>query len=112
MGYKSYVTEVKVAMKLCKHEFCVGVGTLLVAEIQPLVPVLTGALKRGIVSEVMAGDKGVYVGVQEGIEYGIMVEKGTSKQTAQPYLEPGAVNSIPRLINVARKNYDHRMGGK
>ena len=112
MAFKSYKKEVIVAMKLCKHEFCVAVATLAKAEVQPLVPVLSGNLKKGIETEIMPNDEGVYIGVIEGIKYGIYVEKGTSKQKAQPYLEPGALNVAPKLIDVARKHYEHGMGGK
>ena len=111
MSYKSYKSEVLFAMKIIKHEFCEGVGTLCVAEAQSLTPVLTGNLKKSIVSEVMAGDKGVYIGVTQDAPYGVMVEKGTSKQHAQPFLEPGAINSIPKIINVAEKLYK-KLGDK
>lgn len=112
MGFKSYKTEVMVAMKLCKHEFCEGVATLAKAEVQPLVPVLTGNLKKSIATEIMPKDEGIYIGVTPEAKYGIYVEKGTSRQKAQPYLEPGVVNCIPKIVEVARKHYNHGLGGK
>lgn len=116
MGYKSYKTEVLVAMKLCKHEFCEGVGILAVAESKSICPVGVGTanpgnLKKSIVAEVMDGDKGVYIGVTEEAPYGLYVEKGIG-QPAQPFLEDGVMNCIPRIVNVARKHYDHGLGGK
>jgi HK97 gp10 family phage protein len=111
MSYKSYKTEILVAMKLCKHEYAESIGNLVVAESQNLVPVLTGNLRRSIVSEVMENDEGVYVGVTQDAPYGLYVEKGTSKQNAQPFLEPGAINSIPHFIDVARKHYNHMNEG-
>jgi len=112
MEYKSYKTEILVAMKLCKHEFCEGVGNLVVAEAQSIVPVLSGNLKRSIVSEVMSNDSGVNVGVTPDAPYGLTIEKGLSNHKAQPFLEPGAVNSIPKIVEVARKHYDHMNGGR
>lgn len=110
MEYKSYKTEVLVAMKLCKKEFAENIGTLVVAEAKNLTPVLTGNLKRSIVSEVMPDNDGVNIGVTPNAPYGLFVEKGIG-QKAQPYLEPGALNSIPHFIDVARKHYDHMNGG-
>jgi HK97 gp10 family phage protein len=110
LAYKSYKKEVLNAIKTCKKEFCEGIGVLAVAEVQPLVPVLSGNLKKCVVSEVMDKNEGVYIGVTKEAPYGIMVEKGTSKQSAQPYLEPGANNAIPKIINVATKVYKQRMG--
>ena len=119
MVYKSYKNAALVAMKLCKKEFCIGVGTLVVGEAQSICPVdksphapHPGNLKKSIVSEVMPGDKGVYIGVTESAPYGILVEKGSSKQSAQPYLEPGAMNSIPKLPLIANNVYKQFMGGK
>jgi len=112
LEYKSYKNAVLVAMKLCKHEFCVGIGALAVAEVQPLVPVLTGNLKRSIVSEVMPSDAGIFIGVTPEAPYAVMVEKGTSKQHAQPYLEPGAMNAIPKISRVAEALYKSKMGGE
>lgn len=98
-------------MKNCKKEFCQGVGTLAVAEVQPLVPVLSGNLKKSIVSEVIFGGTGINIGVTPNAPYGIMVEKGTNKQRAQPFLEPGAMNAIPKIANVAEQIYKRKIGG-
>jgi len=111
MAYKSYVNDVKRVLNANKKEFCEKVGVLCVAEAQSLTPVLTGNLKKSIVSEVMEANKGIYIGVTPDAPYGIMVEKGTSKQTAQPFLEPGAMNSIPKIINVAESLYRSKLGG-
>lgn len=105
MTYKSYLKDVMKAMEANKREFCEKVGVLAVAETQSLVPVLTGNLKRSITHEVMPGNKGVYVGVTSDAPYGVIVEKGSSKQPAQPFLEPGCNNAIPKIIDVAEDIY-------
>lgn len=116
MGYTSYKDKVLKVLKDNKHEFCERVGVLAVGEVVPITPInkdnnapSRGDLKKGITHDVMANDKGVYVGVIQGIKYGIYVEKGTSRQTAQPYLEPGCMNAIPKIKNVAEDLY-RRLG--
>ena len=111
MEFKSYKSQVLAAMKNCKHEFCQGIGVLAVAEVQPLVPVLTGNLKKSIVSEVIDGDKGINIGVTPDAPYGLTIEKGLSNHKAQPFLEPGAINSIPKITKVAEQIYKRKMGG-
>ena len=109
MSYKSYKDKVLKVLKDNKHEFCEKVGVLAVAETQGLVPVLTGNLKRSITHEVMPSDEGVFIGVTSDAPYGVIVEKGSSKQTAQPYLEPGCTNAIPKITKVAEDLY-RRLG--
>jgi HK97 gp10 family phage protein len=111
LSYKSYADKVLKVLKDNKREFCEKVGVLAVAEAQSLTPVLTGNLKKSIVSEVMDKNAGVYIGVTPEAPYGVMVEKGTSKQMAQPYLEPGVINAIPKISKVAEQIYRDKLGG-
>lgn len=117
MAYKSYKDKVLKVLKDNKREFCERVGVLAVAEVQSITPVGIGTvspgnLRRSIVSEVMDNNKGVYVGVTPEAPYGVMVEKGTSKQTAQPYLEQGVINAIPKISKVAEQIYKDKLGGR
>jgi hypothetical protein len=110
--FKSYKLQVMAAMEQCKKEFCEGVGTLAVAEVQdgsPVFPVKTGNLKRSITYEVMPDNAGVTVGVTPAAPYGLYVEKGIG-QTAQPFLEPGVMKAIPKIQNVAERIYKQKMG--
>jgi len=119
MTVKSYRTEINVKMDLAMEGFCEGVGNLVVGEAKNLCPVgvtegdhIAGNLKRSITYEVMDGFSGVVIGVKDGdADYATAVEKGIG-QPAQPYLEPGSVNSIPKIINIAYKNYAHEFGGE
>jgi len=111
MEYRSYKNAVLIAMGLCKKEFCEEVGTLVVAEAQSLTPVDTGNLRRSETSEVMPGNAGVYVGVTEEAPYALTIEKGLAGHKAQPFLEPGAMNSIPKITSVAMQVYRNKMGG-
>ena len=110
MSYTSHLNDVLKVMKDNKRQFCEKVIVLAVAEVQPLVPVLSGNLRRSIVGEVMPANKGVYIGVTPNAPYAVFVEKGTSRQQAQPYLEKGVTNAIPKIINVAEDLYS-RLGG-
>ena len=65
MDFKSNKTAVLAVLKLCKKEFCEGVGALVVAEAQNLTVVDTGNLKRSEVYEVMPDNAGVNVGANE-----------------------------------------------
>ena len=112
MEYKSYKSAVLAAMRLCKKEFCASVGTLAVAEVQPLVKVDTGNLRRSIVSETMPGNEGVYVGANESAPYALTIEKGLSGHKAQPFLEPGAMQAIPKITNVVEALYKSKLGGE
>jgi hypothetical protein len=116
MKYTSFKAQVLKAMELHKKEFCEGVGVLAVAEIQPITPVgkdykdhHKGNLKRSIIFDVMPDNAGVYIGANASAPYAIDVEKGIG-QTAQPFLEPGAMNAIPKIYNKAVQIYK-KMGG-
>lgn len=115
MAYKSYSDKVLKVLKDNKREFCERVGVLCVGEVQSITPVgvyphkTGGTLRRGVTHDVMQGNKGVYVGVIEGIDYALAVEKGTSRQRAQHYTENGCMNAIPKIKNVAEDLY-RRLG--
>jgi len=111
LAYRSYKDQVLATLKLCKKEFCESVGALGVAEAQNLTPVLSGNLRRSEVYEVMPNNEGVYIGVTPNAPYAVDVEKGNSKQTAQPYLEPGITNAIPKIVDVAEQIYRDKLGG-
>ena len=111
MEFKSYKSQVLAAMRLCKREFCESVGVLCVAEVQPLVPVDTGNLRRSIVSENMSNNEGIYIGANENAPYALTIEKGLSGHKAQPFLEPGALSAIPKIMNVAMGILRKNLGG-
>lgn len=112
MAYHSYKNEVLAVLKLCKKEFCEQVGVLAVAEAQNLTPVDTGNLRRSEVYEVMPNNEGVYVGASEEAPYALTIEKGLSNHKAQPFLEPGALNAIPKILNVVEQIYHDKLGGE
>ena len=111
MEFKSNKAAVLAAMKLCKKEFCASVGTLAVAEVQPLVPIDTGNLRRSIVSENMSNNEGIYIGATADAPYALAIEKGHSKKAPNGYLELGVMKAIPKITNVAESLYRSKLGG-
>ena len=69
-------------------------------------PVDTGRLRNSITHVVDGGEKSVYIGTN--VEYGKYVEKGTSRQKAQPFLEPAATQHGSTYRAIVQKH----MGGR
>jgi HK97 gp10 family phage protein len=111
MSYTSYRGEVLNALNNVKRDICNEIGNFVVVEAQLRTPVLTGNLRRSVTFEVMDDDKGVYVGVNENAPYGVSVEKGTSTQTAQPFLEPAIMDNIDKIVEIAGQSVSTNMGG-
>lgn len=62
-------------------------GLVIAGEAAKLAPVDTAALRNSILSEsTMTGD--MTFTVQDGVEYGVFQEFGTSKMAAQPFITP------------------------
>jgi HK97 gp10 family phage protein len=111
MEYISYKNKVLKALEKSKKDICNEIGTFVVAEAQTRTPVLTGNLRRSETFEVMDNSEGVIVGVTPNAPYAEAVEKGTSKQKPQPYLEPSVMNNISRLEEIAKQHITFNMGG-
>ena len=67
------------------------------------VPVLSGALRKGITVRVQRAAMTASVGTHTGPFYGVFVENGTSRQNAQPFLFPAAKvhSDIRRYVRTA-----------
>lgn len=67
------------------------------------VPVLSGALRKGITVRVQRAAMTASVGTHTGPFYGWFVENGTSRQAAQPFLHPASAahSDIRRYVRVA-----------
>ena len=111
MGYKSNINNVKNALNKSKKEICNEIGTFVTAEAQNRTTVLTGNLKRSETFEVMNNNSGVYVGATSDAPYAPWIEKGSSKQTAQPFLEPAVMDNISKIEEIAKQKISVNMGG-
>lgn len=68
-------------------------GILVQNEARRLCPVDTGRLRSSITNEPL--EDSVIIGTN--VEYGPVIELGSAFQSAQPYLRPGLMNSLPAL---------------
>lgn len=64
-----------------------------------LCPVDTGRLRNSITHEVKPSEQAVYVGTN--VEYAAYVEFGTSRMSAQPYLQPAVMNHTDEYSKMA-----------
>ena len=111
MGYKSYKSEVLRALNKSKKDICNEIGSLVTAEAQMREPVLTGNMKRSTSFDAHDDNNGVDIGVTADAPYAIFVEKGTSKQVEQPFLEPAVMDNISKLEKIAGKHLKVNLGG-
>lgn len=119
MPYISYKDKVLKALQQSKKDICNEMGNFVTAEAQMRAPVGTapsdkhkGNMRRSITYEIMEGNKGINVGVTADAEYAPYVEKGTSKQAAQPFLEPAVMDNIAKLEEIAKTKIRVHMGGE
>jgi HK97 gp10 family phage protein len=74
-------------------------GWEIASEAAKLAPVDTGALRSSLLSEsgFVSEDKLTFT-IQDGVEYGIFQELGTSKMAAQPFLVPAVEAWTQRFL--------------
>jgi HK97 gp10 family phage protein len=121
LQYKSYISQVKEALKEASGEICESWGSTIIGDAQLRTPVLTGNLRRSESYQVMSNigadtgvtnNIGVMVGTN-GIPYSIAVHMGDSHHpNPQPFLEDAAMQNIPKLGNIASEKISAHMGGK
>lgn len=87
-------SEASIAASL-EDAFSERVGPALLHAMQNLAPFRSGALFRALTFEVDATNPkdvilraGVDAGTDEHVEYGLYVERGTSRMKAQPFMVP------------------------
>jgi hypothetical protein len=74
-------------------------GPIIVGNATRIVPIRTGHLRDSIIQQVEVTDSDgalLEVGVDEdllGVDYGLYVEKGTSRMHAEPYLVPATLQA-------------------
>lgn len=88
----SHADEVLEEMLSKKTSALEEIGLLAESYAKQYCPVDTGRLRNSISHAVDEEDGSVVIGTN--VEYAPNVELGTSKQKAQPYLEPAATNHL------------------
>lgn len=112
MSYISYVNKVKQALNKSKKDICNEIGTFVTAEAQNRATVLTGNMRRSTTFDVHDDNNGVDIGTTMDAPYAPYVEKGTSKQAAQPFLEPAVMDNISKFEEIAKQKISLNMGGE
>lgn len=84
------------------------IGLYVEGQAKLLTPVDTGNL-RGSISHKIASEKEVHIGTD--VEYAVYVEKGTSRQKAQPYLTPAVENNLVEIARIIQKHFK-QVGGR
>lgn len=108
MAFKSNLNGVLNALKAGKQQTLNNIGTYVTAEAQLRAAVgkredgdpHPGNMRRSTTFDVVS-DNEVDVGVTNEAPYAVYVEKGTSKQQAQPFLEPAVTDNIDKLKDIA-----------
>ncbi len=126
MPYKSNLNNVLNVYEKGKNEALTAIGVLGTAEAQLRIPVGKkedgdidpGRLKRNTTFQVHDDNNGVSIGAtnavvnKKGKPYATLVEKGTSKMKAQPFLEPAVMDNIGKIKEIAGQKISVNMGGK
>lgn len=73
-------------------------GFLIEADAKKFAPVQTGNLRASLHTDVVPEEKAAYVGT--AVEYAPYVEQGTSKMSAQPFLQPAAELNKQKILDM------------
>jgi HK97 gp10 family phage protein len=110
MAFESYLDGVLGALRNAKQQALNNIGVFVTAEAQIRATVDTGNMRRSTTYDVVS-DNEVDIGVTSEAEYAIYVEKGTSKQQAQPFIEPAVMDNIDKVQEIAGQTVKVNMGG-
>ena len=110
MAFESHLDEVLEALSQAKQKILNNIGTYVTAEAQLRAPVKTGNMRRSTTFDIVS-DNEVDVGVTPDAPYSIYVEKGSSKQIAQPFIEPAVMDNIDKIQEIAGQTIKVNMSG-
>ena len=110
MGYKSCNNSLIKAISKSKKDMCNEIGLLIKNEAQARAPV-EGNIRASIDFQVNEDNSGFNIGVTANAPDAIIVEKGSSEQKAQPFLEFAAMNNFKTMEAIAYKNISANMSG-
>lgn len=97
--YKSFNKQVKVAIDSAVEKAVIESALVAEDKVVHLTPVDTGRLRASIAHNTES-DR---FQVGTNVEYAVYVEKGTSKQKAQPFLKPGINRTVPLIQGIVKK---------
>ena len=108
MNYVSYADEVRQRIDDAIGLLLTGIGEIVSSKAKLNVRVITGRLRNSIDYE--TNIKQVIIGANT--EYAPMVELGTSRQRARPYLEPAAMQSGKDIEKLGQMKFNQTLGGQ
>ena len=98
-SFESNLNNVLSALNTAKRQTTEAIGLYVEGEAKVRCPVDTGNLR----SSISHGSDEEKATIGTNVEYAVNVEKGTSKQKAQPYLTPAVENNIGKIEELARR---------
>lgn len=110
MAFESHLNEVLKSYKEGKNQVLNNIGIFGTAEAQLRAAVDTGNMRRSTTFDIPSENE-VDIGTTNEAPYAIYVEKGSSKQNAQPFIEPAVMDNIDRLEEIAGQTIKANMGG-
>ncbi len=100
--FSSNLTQCINAFNQAKTRTLEKIGLYVEGEAVVRCPVDTGNLRSSISHD--TDDSSVIIGTN--VDYTIYVEKGTSKQSAQPYLIPAVEQNIENIKRIVKEEMD------
>ena len=98
-NYQSFIPEAKKALSEAEERTLEAIGVFVEGEAIVRAPVDTGNLRNSLSHQVDHDDRAVVIGTP--VEYAVYVEKGTSRNKAQPYLTPAIEDNIDKINKLA-----------
>jgi len=77
-------------------------GTAITGEAAKGAPVDTGALRASLLSESKLREKLLFI-LQDGVEYGVFQELGTSRMAAHPFVVPAILRWERRFLDAFKE---------
>lgn len=102
--YISYKKDVLNEISKGEERALEAIGIFIDGETQARCPVKSGDLKNSYTHKVNIKEKSVTNGTP--VEYAPWVEKGNSRQTAQPHLYPAIEENLDRIKKLAKEMMD------
>ena len=97
--FESNLNNVLSALSSAKRQTTEAIGLYVESEAKLESPFDTGNLRASIDHD--SDEERAIIGTN--VEYAVFLEKGTSRQKAQPYLTPAAENNIDTIKEIVRR---------
>lgn len=103
--FKSHKKQIMKELERAEQAALEAIGLYVESRAKLLTPVDTGRLRDSI--DHFSDKEKATIGT--AVEYAVFIEKGTSKQVAQPYLTPAVEDNIKEINRLASKTIKDMM---